>query len=170
VRERGARRLELGELDVLVGGVRLRDRARTEHDRIDPAFESDRWNQAPSDGGEDRQELSLRYEPVRALAVNGEVGHRSLATGSRSVRQAATAELRAFLVGAARWEEARNSLGADDGYRSTWTVDVSRATGVIMPRVAAREERIRGQEGDSVEARESREVTVGLGVAPSHPR
>jgi hypothetical protein len=70
-------------------------------------------------------------------------------------------------VGAARWEEARNSLGADDGYRSTWTVDVSRATGVIMPRVAAREERIRGQEGDSVEARESREVTVGLGVAPS---
>ena len=38
VRKRGARRLELGDLDVLVGGVRLRDVARTEHDRVDPAL------------------------------------------------------------------------------------------------------------------------------------
>ena len=136
-------------------------------DRIDPAFESERWNQAPSEGGEDRQEFMVRYEPLSGLAVNGEIGHRSLAGGSRSIRQAAHAEIRTFLTGAARWEEARNSTGLEDGYRSTWTFDLSRATGAILPRVAAREERIRGQEGDSVAARESREVTVGLGVAPS---
>jgi hypothetical protein len=147
--------------------VRSREDRFRAFDRIDPAFESDRWNQAPASGGEDRQELSLRYEPVRALAVNGEIGHRSLASGSRSVRQAAHAEIHAFLAGAARWEEARNSLGADVGFRSTWSVDLSRATGVILPRIAAREERIRGQEGDSVEARESREVTMGLGFVLS---
>ena len=136
-------------------------------DRIDPAFESERWNQAPSEGGEDRQEVSLRYEPVGVLALGGEFGHRSLAGGSRSIRQGAHAEIRSFLIGAARWDEARNSHGAESGYRSTWTLDLSRATGVILPRVAAREERIRGQEGDSASARESREVTVGLGIAPS---
>jgi hypothetical protein len=156
----------LGRLRVEALARSRGDRFRA-FDRIDPAFESDRWNQAPSEGGEDRQELSVRYEPVRALGLNGEIGHRSLPGGSRSLRQAAHADLRSFLTGAARWEEARNTSGAEDGYRSAWTLDLARTTGAILPRVAAREERIRGQEGDSVAARESREIVLGLGIAPS---
>jgi hypothetical protein len=70
------------------------------------------------------------------------------------------------LTGALYWEEARNSAGPEDGRRARWGIDLGRAKGIILPRFSAHEERVQGQEGDSVDARESREVAFGLQVAP----
>jgi len=135
-------------------------------DRIDAAFEGERWNQAANTTGEQRQELSLQYDPVTPLALRGEVGHRTLSGGSRSMRRAARADLKTAVVGTLHWEEARNGGVGDSGLRSQWGFDLGRETGPVMPRVTAKEERIRGQEGDSVDSRSSREVELGLKLVP----
>lgn len=136
-------------------------------DRIDPAFDGERWNQVSTAAGENRQEFALQYDPAAALGFRGELGQRVLASGSRSLRRAAQANLNAFVGGSIHWEEANNALGSDQGSRSLWGFELARAKGRVLPRVSAREERIRGQEGDSVDARESREVLVGLGLVPA---
>jgi len=135
-------------------------------DRIDVAFEGERWNQATSSTGEERQELSLQYDPVAPLALRGEVGHRVVSGGSRSMRRAASADLKAAITGTLHWEEARNAGNGDEGLRSLWGFNLSREKGIVMPRVTAREERIQGQSGDSVDARSSRELELGLKLAP----
>ncbi len=135
-------------------------------DRINAAFEGDRWNQGSSSTGEDRQELSLQYDPGAALAMRGEIGRRLVSGGSRSIRRAAQADLKTAIVGTLHWEEARNAGVGDRGLRSLWGFDLAREKGFVMPRVTAREERIRGQEGDSVDSRSSRELQLGLKLAP----
>lgn len=138
-------------------------------DRIDAAFEGERWNQGASSTGEDRQEVSLQYDPVAPLALRGEIGRRIVSGGSRSTRRAGRADLKAAILGTIHWEEARNAGSGgtgDRGLRSQWGFDLSREKGLVMPRVTAREERIRGQEGDSVDARSSRELQLGLKLAP----
>src|SRR5262249_11824339 len=52
------------------------------------------------------------------------------------------------------------------GFRSLEGASLSRDRGWLLPRISATEERIRGQEGDSVEARWNREVVAGLVLAP----
>ena len=148
--------------------VRSRDSHFEPFDRIDPAFEGDRWNQSSSSTstGEDRQEFSLQYDPVTALSLRGDLGHRSLAGGSSSIRNGAQLDLRSFLTGSMHWEEARNSENGTAGFRSLEGASLSRDRGWFLPRVSATEERIRGQEGDSVEARWNREVSAGLVLAP----
>lgn len=136
-------------------------------DRIDPAFEGERWNQVRTATGEDRQELFVQYDPASVLGFRGELGQRILGNGSRSLRQAAQADLRSVVSGTLHWEVARNSQADAQGSRSLWGFDVSREKGRILPRVSAREERIEGQEGDSVDARTSREVLVGLRLVPT---
>jgi hypothetical protein len=135
-------------------------------DRIDPAFDGERWNQVSATAGENRQEFAVQYDPAAALGLRGEVGQRSLASGSRSVRRAAQARLATIVAGSIHWEQAGNSLGSEQGSRSLWGFELSREKGRILPRVSARDERIRGQEGDSVDARASREFLVGLGLVP----
>lgn len=137
-------------------------------DRIDPAFAGERWNQAETTSGENRQEFALQYDPSASLGVRGELGQRILGSGSRSVRRAAQADLHSIVGGSVHWEEARNALGSDQGFRSFWGLDLSRESGRVLPRVSAREERIRGQEGDSVDARASREVLLGLRLVPTN--
>jgi hypothetical protein len=150
------------------GLVRSKSSRFEPFERIDPAFEGDRWNQttSPATGGEDRQEISLAYDPTAGVSLQGDWGHRSLTGGSRSVRNGAALMLRSFLVGSARWEEARNSLGSEQGFRSLEGIDLGRDRGWLMPRVSAKEEHIQGQEGDSVATRWNREVQVGLALAP----
>jgi hypothetical protein len=135
-------------------------------DRIDPAFDGEKWNQVSTVAGENRQELAVQYDPAAAVGLRGELGQRSLASGSRSVRQAAQARINSIVTGSVHWEEARNSLGADRGWRSLRGFDLAREKGRFLPRVSAREERIRGQEGDSADARSSRELFAGLGLVP----
>ena len=135
-------------------------------DRIDAAFEGERWNQAAGSVGEQRQELALQYDPAAPLALRGEVGRRTLSGGSRSMRRAARADLKTAVVGTVHWEEARNAGTGDSGLRSLWGFDLSREKGPVMPRVTAKEERIRGQEGDSVDSRSSRELELGLKLVP----
>ncbi|HKW51106.1 MAG TPA: hypothetical protein VJQ53_05165, partial [Candidatus Eisenbacteria bacterium] len=135
-------------------------------DRIDAAFEGERWNQAAKSTGEQRQELSLQYDPATPLALRGEVGQRALSGGSRSMRRAARADLKTAVVGTLHWEEARNTGAGDPGLRSLWGFDLSREKGPVMPRVTAKEERIQGQEGDSVDSRSSRELALGLKLVP----
>jgi hypothetical protein len=135
-------------------------------DRIDAAFEGERWNQAAQSTGEDRQELSLQYDPVAPLALRGEIGRRTVSGGSRSTRRAAQADLKASIAGTLHWEEARNTEGGARGLRSLWGFDLAREKGRVLPRLTAREERIRGQEGDSVDGRSSREVQFGLKLVP----
>jgi hypothetical protein len=163
VRLFGAR---LGSVGV-AASLRSRDARFASLDRTDGAFENERWNQAPSVGGEQRQELSLAYDPVAALGVRGEAGLRSLTGGSRSARRAAVLEVRSFFPGALRWEEARNRGPSGDGRRGRWSLDFARAAGPLQPRISASRERITGQEGDSADARESRLWTAGLGWNPS---
>ncbi len=146
--------------------VRSRGSSFEAFDRLDPSFEGDRWNQRAESGGEDRQELSLQYDPAAPLALRGEVGHRVLSGGSESVRRAAQAQLKAVVGGSLYWEEARNGTGGERGLRSVRGFDLGREKGRVMPRVSAREERIQGQEGDSVDSRENRELQLGLRLAP----
>ena len=175
----GAARLSarLDPRQVRIGGARLgslraealiRSTGETfeSFDRIDPAFAGERWNQSATTAGENRQEIALQYDPGAALGFRGELGQRVLGGGSRSVRRAAQANINSIVGGSFHWEEARNSLGADQGARSLWGFDLSREKGRVLPRVSAREERIRGQEGDSVDARASREVLLGLRLLP----
>ena len=148
--------------------LRTRDSRFTPFDRIDPAFEGDRWNQSstPTSAGEDRQEFSLQYDPVAAISLHGDVGHRALTGGSSSVRNGASLDLRSFLSGNMHWEEARNSDNGIGGFRSLEGVNLSRDRGWFLPRVSASEEHIHGQQGDSVEARWNRELATGLVLAP----
>jgi len=148
--------------------VRSRDARFTPFDRLEPGFEGERWNQRADSDGERRQEFSLQYDPSAAIGVRGDLGFRSLSGGSRASRRAAALELRSFLPGALRWEEARNEGGAagESGLRSRWSLDLARERGAILPKLNVGEERIRGQEGDSVDTRRSRLVNAGVGVKP----
>jgi hypothetical protein len=149
------------------GSFRSRDDRFTTMDRLDNVFENDRWNQAARDGGETRGELALQYDPVTALSFRGEVGKRDLTGGSRSRRRAVAADWRGPLVGALRWEGSRNTLGEASGARTRLLFDLARQKGFVTPRVHLVDERITGQEGDSIPERRSREWSMGLGVAPA---
>jgi hypothetical protein len=155
-----------------LGSIRAQGRVRSRGDRFeafdraDPAFEYERWNQAPSKGGEDRQELSLEYAPVGALALRGDVGRRRVTGGSESVRRGAQAVLNAALTGTLSWEEARNATNGSAGLRSLLGGDLGRDKGWFQPRVTAKEERIEGQDGDSVDARWNRDLGAIVRLAP----
>ena len=151
----------------LTASLRARDARFAPLDRTEAAFENERWNQAPGSAGEQRQELAVAYDPVRAIGIRAEGGLRSLTGGSRSLRRAAALELRTLMPGALRWDEARNQGPDGDGHRSKWSLDLARATGTVQPRLLGSIERIAGQEGDSVDARESRVGSAGLGWNPS---
>ncbi|HYJ33231.1 MAG TPA: hypothetical protein VE326_08425 [Candidatus Binatia bacterium] len=146
--------------------LRARDARFSSLDRTEGAFENERWNQAPSTAGERRQEFSLAYDPVAVLGLRGEAGLRSLSGGSRATRRAAVLEVRSFLPGAVRWDEARNRGPLGDGRRSKWSLDFARVTGPLQPRLSVALERIAGQEGDSADARSSRLWSAGLGWSP----
>lgn len=150
--------------------VRSRDARFTPFDRLEPGFEGERWNQRAESDGERRQEFTLQYDPSAAIGVRGDVGFRTLSGGSRSSRRAAALEIRSFLPGALRWEEARNAdvaAGTDSrGFRSRWSLDLARDRGAFLPKLTIGEERIQGQEGDSVDARRSRLVNAGIGAKP----
>jgi hypothetical protein len=133
-------------------------------DRIDAAFEAERWNQAATGAGERRQELGLEYEPWRALRLSGDLGVREVQSGSRSVRRAAGAALTAAVAGALRWEEAGNAGPMSRGARTRTSAELARERGVLRPRVRFLEERIDGQEGDSVRARRSRELGGAIAI------
>ena len=148
------------------GTIRSRGDRFEAFDRTDPAFEYERWNQAPSSAGEDRQELSLQYDPVRALGIRGDVGRRRVTGGSESIRQGVEAQLRAALTGTMSWEEARNTTRGGQGLRSLWGGDLGRDRGWFQPRITAREETIRGQDGDSVDARWNRDLGALLSLVP----
>ncbi len=155
-------------LGVLRGRATLRsvgDRFRP-LDRVEAAFEGERWNQASTSTGERRREVGLEYEPLAALRISGEWGLRDLAGGSHAARRAAGATLSGSVAGALRFEEAVNGQGRAGGSRSRLSAELARARGAITPQARLLEERIRGQEGDSLRARWSREVGAGLGLAP----
>jgi len=135
-------------------------------DRVNPSFEYERWNQAAGTYGEDRRELGVQYDPLAALSLRGELGMRSLDGGSRSLRRAFSAESRGVLVGSIRWDEAANRQGLTDGSRSRFAANLAHDRGAIRPRFFWSDERIRGQEGDSVPARSNREWSAGLGLVP----
>lgn len=152
---------------VLRGRATLRslgDRFRPP-DRVEAAFEGERWNQAASGAGERRREVGLEYEPLPALRLSGEWGLRDLTGGSRAERRAAGATLTGAIAGALRFEEAANAIGGAGGSRARLSAELARTRGPITPKVTFLEERIRGQEGDSLRARWSREVSGGLGVS-----
>jgi hypothetical protein len=149
------------------GQVRSVDEHFSAFDRIDPSFEGERWNQGNVGGGEVRHEVAMQYDLGGALSLKGEVGHRSLSGGSRSLRRGASAEVRSIVSGAVYGEGARNQDGISRGSREALGLDLTRTKGWILPRVSARDERIQGQAGDSADARASRELTLGLGLAPS---
>jgi len=157
--------LKLGSIQ-MQGRVRTRDDRFQAFDRTDPAFEYERWNQAPSNAGEDRQEVSLQYAPVQALALRGDVGRRRVTGGSESVRRGAQAILNSTLTGTLSWEEARNATSGTSGLRSLLGGDLGREKGWFQPRVTAKDERIEGQDGDSVEARWNRDLGVILRLVP----
>ncbi|HXL14593.1 MAG TPA: hypothetical protein VN972_00790, partial [Methylomirabilota bacterium] len=149
------------------GSFRSRDSRFTTMDRLDNVFENDRWNQAAQNGGETRGEVTLQYDPVQSFSLRGEAGRRNLSGGSRSDRRALVADWRGPLVGAVRWEGSRNSLGAGSGLRARLYLDLARQRGIVMPKVHFADERILRQEGDSIPERQSREWSMGLGVAPA---
>jgi hypothetical protein len=148
---------------------RSRDERFQPLDRLEAGFEGERWNQRSTSEGERRHELALQYDPVAAVGVRADAGLRRLSGGSRAMRRAAALELRAWMPGALRWEEARNTTAARSGrgLRSRWSLDLARERGTFLPKVSAAEERIRGHEGDSADARRSRLLTLGLGLTPS---
>ena len=149
------------------GSFRSRDSRFTTMDRLDNAFEHDRWNQAAREGGETRGELGLQYDPFSLLSFRGEVGQRRLEGGSRSMRRALAADWRGGLPGTVRWEGSRNTLGSEAGSRSRLDFDLARQQGIVTPKVHFQEERISHQEGDSIPERQSREWVMGLGVNPA---
>ncbi|MGE5175455.1 MAG: hypothetical protein ACM3JJ_03695 [Hyphomicrobiales bacterium] len=146
---------------------RIEDDRFAPMDRLDGSFEGDRWNQGASTVGERRHEMTLQFDPVKALGVRGDVGIRSLAGGFRASRRAAALDLRTLFPGTLRWEEARNASPTGDGFRSRWSLDLAREHGRVLPRFSAGEERITGQDGDSASVRRSRLWTAGVGVRPS---
>ena len=148
------------------GSFRSRDARFTTMDRLDQVFENERWNQAAQAGGEKRGELALQYDPATALSLRGEIGKRDLDQGSRSVRRALAADWRGALVGGLRWEGSRNTLGGEAGSRTRLNFDLARQKGPVTPRVRLVDERISGQEGDSIPVHRSREWSMGMGVAP----
>lgn len=156
----------LGSIGI-TGSFRSRDGRFTPMDRLDNAFESDRWNQASREGAETRGEIGLQYDPAAAFSLRGELGRRALAGGSRSSRRAFAADWRGPMTGSLRWEGSRNALGAESGSRSRLSFELARATGFLRPRVRLLDERIAHQDGDSIPERRSREWGAGLGVAPT---
>ena len=149
------------------GTLRARDSRFTPMDRVDDAFESDRWNQAAAaSGAETRGELGLTYDPASFLTFRAEGGKRALEGGSRATRGALAAEWRGAVAGGVHWEGSRNELGTAAGSRSRLSFDFGRDRGPVTPRVRFLDERIASQEGDSIPDRRSREWSVGLGVAP----
>jgi hypothetical protein len=131
-------------------------------DRVDGAFEGERWNQTASALGERRGELELEYQISRALLMNGEMGVRTLSGGSRSVRRAAGASLTGALAGSFRFEDARNAGPSGLGGRTRTSAELGRGRGALRPSLRVVEERIAGQEGDSVRARRGREAGASL--------
>ncbi len=149
------------------GTFRSRDDRFTTLDRLDQVFEGDRWNQAAGSFlGETRGEVALQYEPVTELSLRGEAGRRDLAGGSRSQRRAVAADWTGPLVGGLHWEGSRNTLDQTSGSRARLQLDLARQRGFVTPRVHWADERIEGQEGDSIPQRRSREWSAGLGIAP----
>ncbi|MGE5179124.1 MAG: hypothetical protein ACM3PF_08540 [Bacteroidota bacterium] len=146
--------------------LRVRDARFAALDRLDDTFENERWNQAPASTGERRQEVGLAYDPIAAVGLRGELGLRSLTGGSQATRRAASLEVRSFLPGALRFEEARNRDGMAEGRRSRWSLDVARAQGALQPKLSAADERIAGAGGDSVDARRNRLWSAGLAWVP----
>ncbi|MBI4364288.1 MAG: hypothetical protein HY568_02565 [Candidatus Latescibacteria bacterium] len=147
--------------------VRSRDGRFRTMDRLDDVFEGDRWNQSSREGAETKSEAGLQYDPFTALSLRAELGRRTLDGGSRSLRRAAAAELRGAVAGGLRWEGAENALGSDRGSRSRLSLDLLRTRGAVTPRFRLVDERIAGQEGDSIPERQSRDWETGIGVAPS---
>lgn len=148
--------------------VRTTDASFTSFDRIDPAFEGERWNLSSTALGERRYEASLQYDASAGASVRGEWGRRRLSDGASATRRAAEALFRGFLTGSARWDEARNeNVGGGEGLRSRVGLDLGRERGVIMPRIQAGAERVAGAEGDSVASRASRYASSSLVIAPS---
>jgi hypothetical protein len=149
----------------------LSARSRDDHfaplDRLDAAFEGERWNQANAAFGERRYEAQLQYDPVKAMSVRGEWGTRKLSDGARSNRRAAEAEVRGLVGAIARWEEARNHGASGVGIRSRWSLDLGRDRGVVQPRVRGGVERVAGAGGDSLARRQSRFASSTIAVAPS---
>ena len=162
-----SRRIALGGLHL--GSIRAEGRVRSRGDRFetfdrtDPAFEYERWNQAPSSAGEDRQEMSLEYAPVGALALRGDVGRRRVTGGSESVRRGA--QVLEPPPGTLSWRK-RNATNGSAGLRSLLGGDLGRDKGWFQPRITAKDERIEGQDGDSVDARWNRDLGVILRLAP----
>jgi hypothetical protein len=133
-------------------------------DRIDAAFEAERWNQAAGGAGERRQELGLEYEPWRALRLSGDLGLRDVQGGSRSVRRAAGASFAGRVAGSLAWEQASNSGAGGQGSRRRTAGELLRDRGVVRPRLRFLEERVEGREGDSLRARRSRELGAYLAI------
>jgi len=148
--------------------MRSRDDRFTALDRLDAAFEGERWNQAASSSlGDRRYEAHVQYDPVASMSLRGEWGMRRLSDGAQSNRRAAEAEVRGFLAALARWEEARNVGPAGPGLRSRWSVDIGRDRGLIQPRLRGGTERVAGADGDSLARRESRFASSALVLAPN---
>lgn len=146
--------------------LRSRDESFASFDRVDAAFEGDRWNQRSGDVGERRYEATAQYDASNAASLRGEWGHRRLADGARSTRRAAEAEWRGFVGGTARWEEARNDGAGGAGRRARWGLDLGRDRGMIQPRLRAGSERVSGAEGDSVARRDTRFASSSVVVSP----
>lgn len=147
--------------------LRSRDESFTSFDRVDAAFEGDRWNQRSGDVGERRYEATAQYDASNAASLRGEWGHRRLADGARSTRRAAEAEWRGFVGGTARWEEARNDGASGAGRRARWGLDLGRDRGVVQPHLRAGSERVSGADGDSVARRDTRFASSSVVLSPA---
>ena len=147
--------------------VRSRDESFSSLDRVDAAFEGDRWNQRTGAVGERRYEATAQLDPSGAASLRGEWGQRRLAGGARATRHAAEAEWRGFVAGMARWEVARNEGDAGSGRRARWNVDLGRDRGFLQPRFRAGDERVRGADGDSLASRGSRYASSSMAISPS---
>lgn len=147
--------------------VRSRDESFSSLDRVDAAFEGDRWNQRAGAVGERRYEATAQYDPSGAASLRGEWGHRRLAGGARATRRAAEAEWRGAVGGMVRWEEARNDGVAGQGRRARWNVDLGRDRGFLQPRFRAGSERVTGADGDSLARRATRYASSSVAIAPS---
>jgi hypothetical protein len=146
--------------------IRSQDDRFEAFDRINPTFEGERWNQREGSTGEGRQEFAVQYDPRPGLSVSADLGRRTLPGDSRSVRNGAQAALSGTIGGTLYWDEARNVSAGDAGRRARWGLDLARTRGRILPRVALHDEWVQGQEGDSVDSRQSRDLALGLQVAP----
>ena len=144
-----------------------RDESFASFDRIDAAFEGERWNLRSNALGERRYEVALQYDASSAASLRGEWGRRRLSDGASATRRAAEALVRGFLSGSARWDEARNDDEGGRGLRSRLNLDLGRERGTLQPRVQAGAERASAAGGDSIPLRSSRFASSSLVVAPS---